>query len=109
MKSKELYTLRQQIVSGLTRAMGHPARIAMLEFISEKGECYFGELEDNIPLAKATISRHLSDLREAGLILTEAEGPRTRIWINKKNWTFAQKVFNDFFSENFDQIPEKVE
>ena len=106
MKSKELYTLRQQIISDITRAMGHPARIAMLEYISEKGCCYFGELEENLPLAKATISRHLSDLRDAGLIQTESEGPRTRIWIHKKNWAFAQKVFSDFFSENFDQIPE---
>ena len=104
MKSKELYTIRQQLVSDLTRAMGHPARIAMLEFISEKGECYFGELEEHIPLAKATISRHLTDLKDAGLIMTQAEGPRTRIWIHKKNWDFAKKVFNDFFSEEFENI-----
>lgn len=104
MKSKELYTLRQQIVSDITRAMGHPARIAMLEYISEHGQCYFGELEENIPLAKATISRHLSDLRDAGLIQTEAEGPRTRIWIYKKNWEFAQEVFAAFFAEKFDAI-----
>lgn len=106
MKSKELYTKRQQIVSDITRAMGHPARIAMLEYIAEKGQCYFGELEENIPLAKATISRHLSDLRDAGLIQTEAEGPRTRIWIYKKNWAFAQQIFNNFFLENFDSIPD---
>ena len=102
MKSKELYSLRQQLVSSITRAIGHPARIAILEYVSEKGECYFGEAE--VPLAKATISRHLSDLRNAGLVKTETAGPRTRIWIHKKNWEFARKVFNDFFSENFDNI-----
>lgn len=104
MKSKELYTLRQQLVSDITRAMGHPARIAMLEFIAERKECYFGEMEEQIPLAKATISRHLTELKEAGLILAESEGPRTRLWINKKNWEFAKKIFNDFFSEDFDAI-----
>lgn len=104
MKSKELYSLRQQLVSSITRAIGHPARIAILEYVSEKGECYFGDVEAEVPLAKATISRHLSDLRNAGLVKTETAGPRTKIWIHKKNWEFARKVFNDFFSENFDNI-----
>lgn len=107
MKSKELYTLRQQVISDITRAMGHPARIAMLEYIAEKGVCYFGDLEENLPLAKATISRHLADLKEAGLVHAVPEGPRTRIWIYKKNWDFAQKVFADFFAENFAEIPEE--
>lgn len=107
MKSKDLYSLRQQLVSDITRAMGHPARISILEYVAKHGECYFGDLVNEIPLAKATISRHLSELKSAGLVQCESEGPKSRLWINKKNWVFARKVFNDFFTENQDKLKDE--
>ena len=59
------------------KALGHPARIAILRLLAEQGTCLCGEVVDELPLAQATVSQHLKALKDVGLVLGEAEGPRS--------------------------------
>jgi ArsR family transcriptional regulator, arsenate/arsenite/antimonite-responsive transcriptional repressor len=60
----------------LARALGHPARAAIVRLLLEGGECNCGDIVDQVPLAQATVSQHLKVLREAGWIVGEVDGPR---------------------------------
>lgn len=63
-------------LAGLARALGHPARVAILRMLASSGECICGGIVDRLPLAQATVSQHLKVLKEADLIQGEVEGPR---------------------------------
>jgi len=98
MKDKE-FTRHQVQLAQITKAMGHPARMAILEFLATgQDSCYFGTFEKLIPLSKATISQHLTELKNAGLITGEAQGTKMSYSINRENWQSAQKLLGDFFS-----------
>ena len=62
------YTLEQEQIARFAKAMGHPARIAILEFLARQNCCFFGDIHEELPIAKATVSQHLKELKEAGLI-----------------------------------------
>jgi ArsR family transcriptional regulator len=63
-------------LAALARALGHPARVAILRMLASSGECICGGIVDRLPLAQATVSQHLKVLKEADLIQGEVEGPR---------------------------------
>jgi len=63
-------------LAGLAKALGHPARVAIVRLLLERGECVCGGIVDRLPLAQATVSQHLKVLKEAGLIEGEIDGPR---------------------------------
>lgn len=92
------YTLHQEHLARFAKAMGHPARIAILEFLAKQTECYFGDIHEELPIAKATVSQHLKELKEAGLIQGEIETPRVKYCINRENWKLAHKLFGELFS-----------
>lgn len=93
------YTIRQEQLARFAKAMGHPARIAILQFLAKQETCYFGDIHDELPIAKATVSQHLKELKEAGLIQGEIETPKVRYCINRDNWQYAKSLFGDFFHE----------
>ena len=66
----------------LAAALGHPARVAIVRFLKQKGVCICGEIVDMLPLAQSTVSQHLKTLKEAGLITGETDGPRTCYCLN---------------------------
>ena len=80
------------------KAMGHPTRMEILAFLLEQDTCYFGDIHEVFPNAKATISQHLKELKNAGLIQGEIEGPKVKYCINKENWELARLLFDEFFS-----------
>ncbi|MBP1665113.1 MAG: transcriptional regulator [Bacteroidetes bacterium] len=82
------------------KAMGHPTRMEILAFLLEQNTCYFGDIHEVFPNAKATISQHLKELKSAGLIQGEIEGPKVKYCINKENWELARLLFADFFKSN---------
>jgi DNA-binding transcriptional ArsR family regulator len=88
----------QEIVARFAKAMGHPTRVAILLFLASQESCFFGDIHDELPIAKATVSQHLKELKEAGLIQGEIETPKVRYCINKENWEIASKLFADLFS-----------
>ena len=66
----------------MAKAIGHPARIAILRLLAHRETCVTGDVVAELPLAQSTVSEHLRILREAGLIQGEIEGPRTRYCVN---------------------------
>ncbi|MEZ4686241.1 MAG: metalloregulator ArsR/SmtB family transcription factor [Bacteroidia bacterium] len=70
----EKFTEDQNRLARLAKALGHPARVAILELLSTKGACVCGSIVDELPLSQATVSQHLKAMKEAGLIRGEVEG-----------------------------------
>ena len=71
----------------LYKALGHPARIAIVEFLINKNSCVCGDIVDELPLSQSTMSQHLKELRSAGIIKGEIEGVKTCYCIDDKVWT----------------------
>ena len=65
-----------QELASLTKAVGHPARVAILRLLTHRESCVCGDIVDELPLAQSTVSQHLKVLKEAGLIRGEIDGPR---------------------------------
>lgn len=92
------YTEEQERLARFSKAMGHPARIAILQFLEKQTTCYFGDIHEELPIAKATVSQHLKELKEAGLIQGEVEAPKVKYCINRNNWVLAKKLLEEFFN-----------
>lgn len=93
MKPKDLITDEQKRLARYAKAMGHPIRIYILDLLSKQSCCYSGDLTEDLPIVKSTLSQHLKELKEAGLIQGEIEAPRIKYCINKANWAEAQQGF----------------
>jgi DNA-binding transcriptional ArsR family regulator len=78
--------------------MGHPVRVYVLDLLSKQSCCYSGDLSDELPIAKSTLSQHLKELKDAGLIQGEIESPKIKYCINKENWKEAQQLFKQFLA-----------
>lgn len=68
--------LDDERLAALCRALGHPHRVAILRFLLDQQSCFAGEIAEQLPVAPSTVSQHLAQLREAGLIRGEVDGPR---------------------------------
>ena len=86
----------QQKFARYAKAMSHPVRVFVLELLSKQACCYSGDLSEELPVAKSTLSQHLKELKDAGLIQGEIESPRIKYCINKENWKEAQLLFKQF-------------
>ena len=84
-------------IARFAKAMGHPTRIAILRFLAQRNTCYFGDIHEELPIAKATVSQHLKELKEAGLIQGEIEAPKVKYCIHRENWQTAQTLFAGLF------------
>ena len=93
------YTEKQEKLARFAKALGHPARIAVMQFLAKRNECYFGDIHEELPISKATVSQHLSELKDAGLIQGTIEVPKVRYCINQENWLLAQELFKEFFAQ----------
>ena len=75
-KKTALFTAEQTALAGFAGALAHPARIAIIGLLQERGEACCGEIVDALPLAQATVSQHLRCLKQAGLLIVKECGPR---------------------------------
>jgi DNA-binding transcriptional ArsR family regulator len=91
------FSTAQNRIAKLTKALGHPARIAILEVLLKRNTCICGELVDELPLSQSTISQHLKELKESGIIKGEIEGTSVCYCIDEKVWKEAQKMLNKLF------------
>lgn len=94
MKKEEVISEDQRAIARFAKAMGHPVRMYVLELLSKQSCCYSGDLTELLPIAKSTLSQHLKELRDAGLIQGEIEAPKVKYCLNKENWKLAQGLFN---------------
>jgi len=93
---KEILTPEQIKAARYAKAMGHPIRMYVLELLSNQTCCYSGDLSEELPVVKSTLSQHLKELKAAGLIQGEIEAPRIKYCLNKENWKEAQELFRKF-------------
>lgn len=93
------YTIKQELLAKFAKALAHPARIAICNFLAQRTTCYFGDIHEELPIAKATVSQHLTALKEAGLIQGEIEAPKVKYCINKENWLLARELFGEFLGQ----------
>lgn len=83
------------------KALGHPTRIAILKYLQQQSCCFTGDLVEIFPLAQSTISQHLKELKNAGLIQGEVNPPKIKYCINKDNWQIANDLFTNLFNTNY--------
>ncbi len=79
------------------KALAHPTRIVILKHLGGQSCCFTGDLVEVIPLAQSTISQHLKELKNAGLIQGELKPPKIKYCINQENWNKAKELFANFF------------
>lgn len=89
-----LFTPDQQRLARYAKALAHPVRIYVLQLLSKQACCYSVDLSEVLPLAKSTLSQHLKELKDAGLIKGEIETPKVKYCINQENWKEAQQLFS---------------
>ena len=81
----------------LAKALGHPARIAIVQFLAQRKACVCADIVSHLPLAQATVSQHLKELKNAGLIRGEVDGPSVRYSIDEKIWNRTRRKMSDLF------------
>ena len=99
MHMKIPYSDDQVKLARFAKAMGHPARIKILEILSDRGCCYSGNIADEFPIALSTLSQHLKELKASGLIQGEINTPFIKYCINQENWKQAKLLLDAFLAE----------
>ncbi len=94
------YLVETELLAKYAKALGHPARLKILNYLSSQSCCYTGELVTVLQLAQSTISQHLKELKSAGLIQGQVEAPKIRYCIHTENWSKARELFSHFFDKN---------
>lgn len=93
----EEFTKAQNELAMLSKALGHPARIAILQFLIKTRSCVCGDIVDELPLSQSTVSQHLGELKKAGLIKGDIDGPTVCYCIDERAWNKARKVIGELF------------
>lgn len=93
----EQITENHKKIARYAKAFSHPVRIFILEYLSQQKCCYSGYLSDILPIAKSTVSQHLKELKEAGLIQGETNPPKIKYCINKENLEEAKSLLKNLF------------
>ncbi len=92
------YKKETEDLARFAKALAHPTRIAIIKHLDKQTCCFTGDLVDVFPLAQSTISQHLKELKNAGLIQGELKPPKIKYCINKENWEKARLLFKDLFN-----------
>jgi ArsR family transcriptional regulator, arsenate/arsenite/antimonite-responsive transcriptional repressor len=92
-------TKEQEQVVLFAKALANPIRVSILQLLQNQSCCYHGDMAEELPIAKSTLSQHLNELKAAGLIQGEINPPTVKYCIHKKNWEKARKLFLAFFED----------
>jgi len=98
--NKDRYTEQQKQIALFAKAFGHPARVSILQHLFKIDACVCGDLVDEIGLAQSTISQHLKELRQIGLIKGTVEGTSVCYCIDKENWTKMKAMMAEFLDQD---------
>lgn len=94
----EEYSKTQVDLAQMAKALAHPARLAILQFLAQKKSCMCGDIVNELPLSQSTVSQHLKELKKVGLIKGEIEGPSVCYCIDEKAWKKAQETLGSFLT-----------
>ncbi|HXC06382.1 MAG TPA: metalloregulator ArsR/SmtB family transcription factor [Bacteroidia bacterium] len=93
----EEFTVKDNRIAVYAKALAHPARVAILQLLLKKQACICGDIVDELPLSQSTVSQHLKELKESGLIQGDVEGAKVCYCINEIEWKQAQTCLTDLF------------
>lgn len=93
----EKFNANDNQLAEFAKALAHPARIAIIKILVKQNSCVCGTLVDQLPLSQSTVSQHLKELKEVGIIKGNIEGTKICYCIDKIQWDYARKQFSVFF------------
>jgi DNA-binding transcriptional ArsR family regulator len=98
---ERVYTDKQEKIARYAKALGHPVRVFIMDFLVKNADkcCYSGDMAEELPIARSTLSQHLSELKAAGLIQGEINPPYIKYCINPVNWEEAKMLFISVFKK----------
>lgn len=96
----EIFTEQQNEIALFAKVFGHPARVSILQHLFKINSCVCGDLVQEIGLAQPTISQHLKELKQLGLIKGNVEGTSVCYCIDAENWTKMKKIMFDFLDQD---------
>ena len=102
----EIFTVEQNQLAQFAKAFSHPARVAILQYLFKTKSCVCGSLVDEIGLAQATISQHLKELKNLGLIQGTVEGTSVCYCINPEVWEEMKDVMTSFLNQDVKTIDD---
>ena len=98
MENQKIISDQQEKLARYAKAFSHPIRVYILEFLDKKACCFSGDLDKILPIARSTLSQHLKELKNAGLIQGNIEYPKIRYCLNSDNWEEAKNIFKNFLA-----------
>jgi len=94
----EEFSVKDNRLSKYAKALAHPARIAILKILLKRNACICGDIVEELPLSQSTVSQHLKELKEAGLIKGQIEGAKICYCIDELEWLKARQVVDELFA-----------
>ena len=94
----DLFSETQNELAIIAKVFAHPARVAIIQYLLKSNTCFNGHLVEELGLAQATISQHLRELKNSGIIQGTIEGVSVSYCINPKRWSEIQEIFNTLFN-----------
>jgi ArsR family transcriptional regulator, arsenate/arsenite/antimonite-responsive transcriptional repressor len=95
----EVFSTELQELAKFAKAISHPARLAILKYLAETKTCISGDISDYLPLSRSTVSQHLKELKELGLIHGEIDGLKVNYCLCNSNILTYKAMFEEFFKE----------
>jgi DNA-binding transcriptional ArsR family regulator len=99
MSKTELFDKSLQDTAALFKVLGHPARLAILQYLAETKVCISGDISEELPLSRTTVNQHLGELKEAGLIQGEIEGVKVNYCLKPERVGYVRKILDRFISD----------
>ena len=98
-QTTKYYTEKQEKLARYAKALSHTARVYILNYLANNLDkcCYSGDMAEELPIARSTLSEHLKELKKAGLIQGEINPPYIKYCINRENWEEARTMLTEFF------------
>jgi len=93
----EEFSVKDNRLSKYAKALAHPARVAILRMLLKKNTCICGDIVEELPLSQSTVSQHLKELKEAGLIKGEIDGVKICYCIDEAEWKRARQILDELF------------
>lgn len=94
----EEFSIKVNRIAQFAKALGHPARVAIVQLLLKKQACVCGDIVDELPLSQSTVSQHLKELKNAGIIKGDIEGVTTCYCIDEKDWKEAQSYLGSLLN-----------
>lgn len=106
MKKEQIYSVEQEKMARYAKALAHPARVFILDYLANNLHkcCYSGDMAEELPIARSTLSEHLNELKRAGLIQGTINPPYIKYCINPENWEEAKALIAVFFGRDSEPV-----